>query len=856
MPELKGDVRGRPTWELVGVYAAFSWLVLQVTQTLTEGLGLPSWVVPSALGLLGVGFPVVLGSALVQKRLATRRDSFDSSAAPVARASTGHPGVADAHQPPPHADHHPSDPSRLRSWTSAIQELHERSMWHVAGLYMAFSWLVLQVTQTLSEGLALPGWVVPFALILLAIGLPVMLGTAFIQRGLRTRTSTARTTRGWTWKRAVLGGLGGFGGLALVGIAWAIMRSLGIGPAATLVSRGVLEERDVIVLTDFENQTDDPVLGSVVTEALRVDLSQSPAVRIAEAGFLGPALTRMERSPDERITRELGRELGEREGLKAVVSGEVARVGAGYQLTARLETPVDGAILVAHRESAGDSTELLDAIDALSTRLRERIGEPLRSLASTPPLQQVTTADLAALRSYSEAVQLPQAEYSQRIRLLEEAIRQDSTFAYAWRGLAIAYQNHDYAPSRALAASTRAFELRDGLTAAERDQVEAAYYYQVRREPRQAIAALESAVARDPGDFRAITNLGVFNRRAGEPEAALEWYSRALEIDSTHAIPLMNAPLASFELGDFDRAQDAIDRLYRFGHFPYGQLLHAFSELVRRDYAEAERVLAPVPAELGGNPYMLGLVTRELARVTAPLGRLTEYRARMDRAIELQAGAGVAQEALRLSAVAALAEALAFGRPDRSVVDAALDRFPLTDMDPIERPYLYLAGVYAQLGYPAEAAALVDEFDAVTPAAFAYGYRFRRNRALGYIALAERRYDDAIAAFRASATPEQAPWDLAGLARTFDAAGQRDSARVYYEEYLEELEFLRMESDQFYLAAFLERLAELEDEAGELRDAARYYAELSELWSRADPELRPRVMRAQERLEAILVEIG
>ncbi|NNF28334.1 MAG: protein kinase, partial [Gemmatimonadetes bacterium] len=696
-----------------------------------------------------------------------------------------------------------------------------------AVLYAGFSWIVFLVSTTLSEQFGLPGWFVPLTLIFLAVGFPVTLATAFAQRGSRRRAPGSGSP--WTWKRASLGGLGAFGGLAVAGIAWTVLRGLGIGPVGTLLATGVLEERDVILLTDFESPSEDAVLPGVVTEALRVDLAQSATVRVADAGFLGPALARMQRPPDDRITRTLGRELSEREGFKAMITGEVAPVGAGYQLTARLERPADGAVLVAHRETARDSTELLEAIDALSTRLRERIGEPLRSLASTPPLQQVTTSDLEALRRYSEAVQLPEAAYSRRIRLLEEAIAHDSTFAFAWRGLSIAYQNHDYAPSRALAASTRAFELREGLTAAERAQVEWYFYHQVRREPMRAIQALESAVARDSSDMRAIANLGQSYRRVGELQTALELMERALAIDSTSAIPLMSVPLVHFELGDFERAQDGIDRLYHFGHFPYGELLQAFSHAVRRDYHEAERILAPVPPDLEANPYMLALVTRELTRMTGPLGRLADYRSRMDRTIDLQVAADVVPEALRLSGVAALTEAMARGRPDRTSVDDALERFPMADMDPIERPYLDLADVYAQLGYPEEAAALLDEFDSATPDAFAYGYRFRRSRALGHIALAEGRFDAAITAFRASTTGYQAPWDLAGLARAFDAAGRPDSARVYYDAYLEKREYLRMESDQFYLAGFLERLAELEYQAGATREAARHYAELVEL---------------------------
>ncbi|MGI9627002.1 MAG: serine/threonine-protein kinase, partial [Longimicrobiales bacterium] len=108
-----------------------------------------------------------------------------------------------------------------------------RAMAIAAGLSAGFAWLVFLVSRTLSTRLALPDWVVPFALILLAVGLPVTLATAFAQRGLRTRARGQGSVSAWTWKRAWLGGLGAFGGLVLVGIAWAIMRGLGIGPAGT-----------------------------------------------------------------------------------------------------------------------------------------------------------------------------------------------------------------------------------------------------------------------------------------------------------------------------------------------------------------------------------------------------------------------------------------------------------------------------------------------------------------------------------------------------------------------------------------------------------------------------------------------
>jgi hypothetical protein len=62
-----------------------------------------------------------------------------------------------------------------------------------------------------------------------------------------------------------------------------------------------------------------------------------------------------------------------------------------------------GEILLAHRETARDSTALLPALDRLSMQLRRRIGESLQSARSNPPLEQVTTSSLEALLRLSQA---------------------------------------------------------------------------------------------------------------------------------------------------------------------------------------------------------------------------------------------------------------------------------------------------------------------------------------------------------------------------------------------------------------------------------------------------------------------
>src|SRR6266849_6579870 len=206
----------------------------------------------------------------------------------------------------------------------------------VAGLFALTSVAVLGAVYFLMNQLGLPGWVMPWAIGLLAVGLPIILWTGIIER----RRAMARSTEGWhglfTWRKALAGGVAAFAALGLGAAVYTAMRVLGIGPVGTLVASGVLEKRDRMVLADFENRTTDSTLGPSLTEALRVDLAQSPVVRLLDGAAVGRSLGRMGRKPGTGLDVALARELAQREGAKAVVHGEIDPVGRSYVLSADL----------------------------------------------------------------------------------------------------------------------------------------------------------------------------------------------------------------------------------------------------------------------------------------------------------------------------------------------------------------------------------------------------------------------------------------------------------------------------------------------------------------------------------------
>lgn len=756
-----------------------------------------------------------------------------------------------------------------------LNELHERSMWQVLGMYLGVSWIVLQVVDVIGNNFGLPDWVAPAALILLLVGLPIVLATSFIQKGLRSSAAKRPSPdlpvdgeglqsvpgqtgihRLFTWRKALLGGAGAFTLLTIVAGSWLAMRATGIGPVGTLVARGQLEERALVVLADFD--AGDPALSDAATEALRVDLSQSDIIRLAGPSMIEEALERMGRDPSERLTAELASELAVREGAGAVVSGEVNRAGSGYLFSAQVVSASDGTVLTSQRESAADDREVIPAIDRLSKKLRERMGDSYRSIRSDPPLERVTTSNLEALKLYSRIKDRNVDE----VTLLEQAIALDSTFAMAWRALGIEYRNRRTNRARMIEAFTRAFEHRDHLTEIERHKAASIYYTVVDFEPRLAAAEYEALREADPDDYGTIVNLGVLASTLGDHERAAELALRSVELDPEGEGPAYwNAITSLVNAGRVDEAEAMVDSAAKVwgADNPARARIMVLAAQGRLDEGEAN---FRAYLEPGMPPRWRAELALRLAQFAAARGRVAEaedeIRIRTDFLVET----GVNTEYYETLVQAAWTDVVVRERPESAVarLSEALERYPLANLEPRNRPYLELAEVFASAGRPETARALVEEMRAEFAASDLKRVRSELRRVEGEIALAEGRPEAAIDRFGGAFEDFCHICPLPGLGRAYEAAGQPDSAIAAFTRYVE-----TPYSDRFLpytyplgqaLAPTHERLAGLHDEAGRFDAAARHYARFVELWAEADVELQPRVRAAQSRLDEIVRQRG
>jgi tetratricopeptide (TPR) repeat protein len=183
-----------------------------------------------------------------------------------------------------------------------------------------------------------------------------------------------------------------------------------------------------------------------------------------------------------------------------------------------------------------------------------------------------------------------------------------------------------------------------------------------------------------------------------------------------------------------------------------------------------------------------------------------------------------------------------------ATLSAALAKYPLSAMEPSDRPYTAVAIAYALAGKTDEAQRMMTEYARNVPPQVQKGDPDRFTAA-GQIAMAQGRYSDALASFRQSQID-----NICVLCNTFEIGAayaklsQPDSALVYYERYLHGGGVFRIFLDVDHLAATYQRLGELYEAKGDRARARENYVKLADLWKNADPELQPIVKDTKERV--------
>ena len=730
------------------------------------------------------------------------------------------------------------------STTSATEAtiLSGAAMFRRALVIYAVSFVAVVVLAKASiVGFGLPDWVFGGSAFVMALGLPLILWTAYARA---------------SWRRTGQTGLAAIGSYALLIAAFMLLRQFGIGPVGSLFAKGLVKESDALLVAEFESPPTDSTLGGVVADGIRTGLAQSHAVRVLDPSVVAQALQRMQKPSGTKLTLDVAKELAEREGIKAIVAGKVTSIGASgsYILTARIITAT-GQELTSDQETAKDATDVIPAIDRAARALRAKLGESLKSVRDTKVLARATTASLPALRKYSEGARAnDEQNYPKAIAALEEAIKLDSTFALAYRTLSIYYNNAGIRRDRSDSLRTRAFELRDRLPDLERALIEANYYFRggLHADRGKALAAAQRAMELDSTSLSAISSLELISISRREYAKAESLSKRLQRAGSPFGYT--NAAASQVTLGERDAAIASIADYERL--FPRSLNVGFAGATVWAGLKNWDSVTAIAErAHRSPTANRRAEGTTYLADLALVRGRPHEAATLLDDQRRANTLVGATGDPIRDRLQTVTYETLVLNQPAAAV--KSLDSLVRAATE--ERrslPRLSLALAYAGAHAPDKAREFLAAYDQDVRDTARLRIDGPSHRlTAGHIALAERQFEIAIALIGSADTLyDGAPIDcesciLPELARAYDAAGRVDDAIRTFERYARDTYAYRfVNTDPLYLGTSLERLGQLYEQKGNAAKAAEYYQQFVELWKNAEPELQPRVADARRRL--------
>jgi TolB-like protein/Flp pilus assembly protein TadD len=444
-----------------------------------------------------------------------------------------------------------------------IHEIHRRSLWQVLAVYAAAAWIALQVVNEIARSIHLPDWVSGAAVVLLVIGFPIVLATAFVQEGVGPRpdgsdgAADARSAddgsagqtgspaavaapahqRLFTWRHALGGGAVAFALWGVVSAAWLVTGgrlSERTDSAATASVAGVEPMRSLAVLpfATRSEQREDVYFAEGMHDDLLTQLSKIDSLTVISRTSVLQYAGTQKRIPV--IAQELG--------VTTVLEGGVQRSGSRIRVNVQLiEAATDR-----HLWAETYDEELTAAnVFAIQSDLARKIAQALRATLSPAVARRIDVRPTESLEAYELYVRA-RYEYQTRgtygesleeiIRMFQQAIAADDGFAAAWSGLAHAYlAAWNWHRMAAAEAAPRAREAVARALAADPDLAEAhiakARLLLFEDDPEQAEQEVLRALELNPGMAEAYARYADILELQRRPQEAIRAARRAVELD-------------------------------------------------------------------------------------------------------------------------------------------------------------------------------------------------------------------------------------------------------------------------------------------------------------------------------------
>ena len=219
-------------------------------------------------------------------------------------------------------------------------------------------------------------------------------------------------------------------------------------------------------------------------------------------------------------------------------------------LTLNAQDCVDGTVFAEEQAQAPSKETVLQAMGNAVSAFREKLGESLASIQRyDAKIEEATTPSLEALKAYSQGLRTRRTTGDfDSVPFFRRAIELDPQFALAYARLGTVYANLGQADeSRKM--TTKAYELREKVSEAERYYIEARYYTTVQNDVQKALDVYKVWLATYPDDYTALTNSALLHKQQGDRAEAIRKLELATKVAPDQPLAFTNLGQTYFEAG-------------------------------------------------------------------------------------------------------------------------------------------------------------------------------------------------------------------------------------------------------------------------------------------------------------------
>jgi eukaryotic-like serine/threonine-protein kinase len=199
-----------------------------------------------------------------------------------------------------------------------------------------------------------------------------------------------------------------------------------------------VNSRAALYVAEFTNSTIDADFDDVLRAIVGNELNRSPAVQVVDSynEDIVKLLESIGKSPDDRFTPDLARQLCERNKGRFFTDGEIKPQGNGYVLDLFVRQCSSGGIVAQQHAEVMSNDDVMHAASQLATNVRLQLSGSSPSSASNAPAP-LPTASLPAYKAYLVSERLGETQLKQSAAMLRRATELDPNFADAWESLSL-----------------------------------------------------------------------------------------------------------------------------------------------------------------------------------------------------------------------------------------------------------------------------------------------------------------------------------------------------------------------------------------------------------------------------------